>query len=351
MILLRAEREALANWVMDLSQDDFDAFLGRTLQFRMHQFSSKHSPMPVVAVEFLGWLENNSPQITTLLTAVLGEFPKHPSARILRVALERHSHAEAQATTFPWNSVLVKGIPVVNRAPLRDLLADLVNGGWQSVILVAGPERSGRTHSWHLIDHVADCVPGIVCTRVDLKCGTLAQKPIEDVFRFLMEKLHLPIGALPTTQGTTVTTIAERYAFTLATSLSAVRPRRPVWMVFDSIDRPMTPEVKAFVCTLAEQCLSGDLRECKIFLLGADRDLDIEDIHRRAQLESLSIFLPQEIADTAKALNALGRKPLSDAELAERVRQMLELSKRHPEPRMWEAIADKLVDLRIEVQA
>src|SRR5258708_2441391 len=130
MILLRAEREALADWVADLSQDEFDAFLGRTLQCRMHHFSSKHSSMLVVAVALLEWLENNAPGITSLLTAVLGEFPEHPSSPTLRAALQRHSHAEARAsaTGFPWDAVLVRGIPIVNRAPLRGALADLVNG-------------------------------------------------------------------------------------------------------------------------------------------------------------------------------------------------------------------------------
>jgi hypothetical protein len=327
MILLRAEQTELANWITELSQDAFDEFLGRTINCRVHHFSSKVLPMPVVAVDFIGWLEKNPLQITVLLTGVLEEFAQHPSAPVLQAALQRHWHAQTRGaiTRFPWDAVLVRGVPIVNRAQLRAELASLVGGGWRSLILVAGQERSGRTHSWHLIDHVAE-------------------------FLFLMEKLHLP-AALPTTIGTTVTTIAERYAHAVATAITAAQIRRPVWMVFDSVDRPTTPEVKEFVCALAEQCLSGDLRDCKVFLLGADRDLGIDDPHRRAQVESLSIFLPQEITDTATALNALGRKPLSEDDLANRVREMLDLSALHPEPLMWEAVAEKLVDLRIEVEA
>jgi hypothetical protein len=121
--------------------------------------------------------------------------------------------------------------------------------------------------------------------------------------------------------------------------------------VFDSLDRPVAPEITRFVCALVQLRLSHELQNCKLFLLGAGRDFGIEDPFRLIELENLSDFLTEEVEEAATTINSLGATPLDDAKLREWLNSvtcgLLLLAGRDA----CEKAARKLVELRIEVGA
>ena len=352
MIFLNDEREALLDWIEDFDQISFDGFLTRACGLRLARFSTPFSPMPVIAAKCITWLDQNPEHVPGILQAALAEFPKHQSAQCFQAALQRFASTrqKQKAAGPPWNAGLINGVPMANRAHLRAALKNIVTAGMPEVVMIDGPDGTGRSHSWFLIQHVARSINGVLPIKIDVTGTTIENRTIETVFEQLVRKLQLNAHK-PSTPGATVETIAARHADEIATAMVAQPRTSPAWLVFDSVDRAVAPEIKRFICELVQLRLSGELHNCKMFLLGAGRDFGVEDPFLLVELESLSDLLPAEVEEAAGKINALGARPLTPAKLKDWLNpvvcELVLLAGRQA----CKHASRKLVELRMEVGA
>lgn len=352
MIFLPEERKALADWILGLNQTDFDDFLLRADGPRLPLFSAFENSMPTVAIHFITWLGSNTGQIPSLLRAMVAETPVHDSNAWLESAAARIG--QLHPATPAWARSLVDGVPVVNRIPLRQHLQALVGSGayGPNVMLINGPAGTGRSHSWFLIHHVARSIGNVVPVKIDLKAQTIEHLSIQHIFDLLARVLGIGGDVRkPTVEGATPETIAERHANEIATGLT-IRPlAQPVWIVFDSFDRPIPTEIRRFVTELVHLKLDQRLDGCKFFLLGAARDFDVDDPMFLTKSESLGIFSANEITFTARELNTAGKFPLAGPALATRINDLHKLLTLPSGREVCTAISRKLIELRLEVHA
>jgi hypothetical protein len=349
MPLLQPEEIAVTDWVIGFGdQFEFDAFLQRNGGHRLSSFSAAVLPLPVISVHFVLWLNQHPEHLTAVLTAVVTEYPAHPSTPRLTEALQRLAHAAARAAAPAWMNPLPGNIPMANRAPLRSVLQDLLRCDRPVAVMVDGPKGTGRSHSWHLINHVGRSAR-IAPIKIDLLSPVLEQRTIETVFDLLVRKLGIPV-VRPSTIGATPETVAARYADDIATALNLANQGRN-WIVFDSLDRPVAPEIKKFICELTQLRLAGEFQNCNFFLLGANRDFGVSDPHFLAELEHLSRLTDREIEDAATAINGLGRTPKSGADLANWVQSCLAEVLPLDASSACIKVGDKLRQLRMEVLA
>lgn len=354
MLLFIKEQEAIIQVVIGFDQFGFDTFLAKTGAPTLSTFSSAALPMPVVALKFIQWLDQNTGFIDPVLRTLVAQFPAHASTPLLQQALNRTMRAgQAAAAGQPWDAPLIAGVPMVNRAPLRSTLENLLSGHGPEVTMVDGPGGTGRSHSWFLIQHVARSVANVFPVKIDLNAPVLAQQTIDVVARQLLSKLRLPPTALSTSLGATPDTVADRFAEDVADAWNARAPGGPKpWIVFDSLDRPVAPEIRSFVCALVQRRLSHEIDSCVFFLLGAGRDYGVADPFLVVDVESLTVFSDTEVQQAASALNALGLRPLSAADLQSRLQDMQALLAQGGGPReACAAVSRKLAELRKEVSA
>ena len=353
MLLMITEQMAIVDVVTGFDQMGLDTFLAQAGAPRLATFSSANLPMPVVALSFIQWLDQNDNFIEAVLRRMVAQFPAHNSAPLLQQALNRTVRAgQAAAASQPWETPLIAGVPMVNRAPLRSTLARLLGGHGPEVTLVDGPAGSGRSHSWYLIEHVARSVATVFPLKIDLNAPVLAQQTIDVVARQLLSKLRLPQTALSTSEGATPDTVADRFAEDIANAWNARPAGGPKpWIVFDSLDRAVAPEIRSFVCALVQRRLSHEIDSCVFFLLGAGRDYGVVDPFLVVDVESLTVFSDAEVQQAAGALNALGSRPLSAADFHSRLQDMHKLLAQGGPRVACAAVSRKLAELRREVNA
>ncbi|MUT27346.1 MULTISPECIES: hypothetical protein [Mesorhizobium] len=348
MILLTDERFALSEWVASVNHDTLAMVLGRA-GVRIEEFSAAAKSMPSIAVELNGWLETNSARIRPILEQITADFSDHESASLLKQAADRIARAEqALGNELPWKAVLSRGVPVVNRSPLRAALENLITYDRPDVLMIDGPEGGGRTHSWYLISHVGNSAGAVEPFKIDLVARS-DQRSIGGLFDLLVGKFNLARAVKPTTVGATAETVADRYAQEIAEKWFS-QPRVP-WIVFDSVDRKIPTEVKLFICALAQRRLQGELQGCKLFLLGAGDGYGVEDPFRLVEIERLTAFQTREVEEAATIINARGARPMDDAALRQWLTPVVcELALLGGRV-AGEHVSKKLVELRQEVRA
>ena len=79
---------------------------------------------------------------------------------------------------------------MVNRAQLRTTLRNILGGYKRPVVAVTGPTQSGRSRSWHLINHVARAHNGAV-QYIDLKIWVVEERTLDRLFDRLVADLAL----------------------------------------------------------------------------------------------------------------------------------------------------------------
>lgn len=353
MLLYKQESLAIVTILGELDQPSLSVFLMRAGLPPIHAFSAATHPTPKIAFDFLGWLEKNSQQMLPTLRELLAEFGNHDMAGSVQAAAARASAAAAFAHVgSPSQAVLTSGRPMVNRAPLRQALQDHVDQRVTAppVVMIDGPSGTGRSHSWFLIQHVAR-EAGIDAIKLDLTGPVLERQTLQEIARLLVRRMR--IGAYvvePTTVAATPATVAERWAEEISGAWAAA-PRRLTWIVLDSLDRPLPPEVRGFVCALAARRLSFEMTDCAFFLLGAGQDYGVDDPGRNVARETLAVFLPNEIEHAARAMAVLGRTQLAADQLDLRIADITALLAAGTPREVCSAVHDKLASLRIDVAA
>lgn len=352
MHLLLDERTAIVTLVAEFDLPGLMDFLGKAQLPPVAKFSSPLLPMPTIALQLMDWLDKNTGALPAALERMLAQFPAHPSAPLVQQALVRTADAQQAAIAAPpWQAALISGMPMVNRSPLRSVLQSLIAGWGPPVLMVDGPSGTGRSHSWFLINHVARATAGVGAVKVDLNAPVLEQQTLAVVADQLAKRLRIGPVAAPSTVGATAETVAVRYADEISTAWNNRAESTRMWIVFDSLDRPVAAEIRRFVCSLVAKRLGQEMLDCTFFLLGAGMDYGVSDPARLVTQESLSVFVDKEIDQVAQALNGLGRAPLPPPTLAQRIADMKALLAQGTPRDICAAVSGKLADLRAEVLA
>jgi hypothetical protein len=358
MMLTSADEVAILEWISLLDQAAFGVILHRATGDRIALFSSDQKSVVAIGVDFVGWLKRTPAKILPVLDQIVADYPATPEATVLAATAIRLRAVQAQlaAAGPPEDTRLAGGVPIVNRARLRQLLRTAINhtghGEQVRVIKVRGESGLGRSHSWHLIRHVG-AEGHAKAFKVDLISPTLAQQNVPFLFDHLVRHLKLSDVRIPTTDGITADTMAARFADELAGCLARAAEAwpRPLWLVFDNLDRDLAPDVKRFVALLTQACIDAHFDNCVIFLLGPDDATEPDDQYRVALTETVVGFRDTEIQDAAAYLNRLGTNRLCDQTLAARVADMTNLLATLRGRELLSQVSRKLVDLRLEVGA
>lgn len=358
MMLTSADEAAILEWILRLDQAAFGVTLHRATGDRIALFSSEHKSIAAIGVDFVGWLKRTPTKILPVLDQIVAEYAGTPEAIALAATATRLRALEerVKAAGPPEETRLASGVPVVNRARLRELLRTAIDRAGSAdqvrVIKIRGEGGLGRSHSWHLIRHVG--FAGYAkAFKVDLTSPALAQQNVPFLFDHLVRHLKLSDARIPTTDGITANTLAARFADELAGCLARAAEAwsRPLWLVFDNLDRDLAPDVKRFVALLTQACIDAHFDNCVIFLLGPDDATEPDDQYRVALTETVAGFLDTEIQDAAECLNRLGANQLCGQTLAARVADMTDLLAAFRGRELLSQVSRKLVDLRLEVGA
>lgn len=353
MLLYLQERLAIMTILAELDQPSLAVFLAKAGVPQIHVFSAATKAAPAIAVDFMDWLEKNPNSLIPTLQRLLIDYGQHDMAPTVHGTVARATAVNGAAPAgLPSQAVLTLGRPMVNRAPLRRALQDHVDqhGSAPPVVMIDGPPGTGRSHSWFLIRHVADQA-GIRAIKVDLTAPILENQTLAGIAQTLVSNLGLILSQVPTTVAATPETVAERWAEEVNVAWNARNPARMVWIVLDSLDRPLAPEVRAFVCALAARRLDHVMTDCVFFLLGAGQDYGVDDPGRLVARETLTVFRANEVEQAARELAAQGRKPLSKVDLDKRIADLVDLLSGGNPREVCMAVHAKFADLRVEVSA
>lgn len=355
MQLTRPELRTLLTWTKDfLSPDDFNGFLMAAIVVDYRQFARAQVTMGAVAVDFVGWLQLNMHYAVELYEAAVVHRPADPAVADLKTTLERLRAGEARAAAAgpPYEHCLPGGVPVVNRSPLRALLKGLTQGRDYPVIMVEGDRGLGRSHSWHLIQHVA-VGQEVRPLRVDLLGPTLRSQSVEALFEHLTRVLGLRDGVAPTSEGVTGVTLAQRFSGEFVARIQSLPSpwEKDTWLVFDNLDRDVPPETKLFVMQLAQMRLNRDFVGVTLFLLGPDPTSGVEDPFQLTRRERLTGFQADELRSAVNAVNAVGEVQLDAADLEAEAMAVLDLAQAQQGRELGAAVMARLAQLRDRVQA
>ncbi|NQW50807.1 MAG: ATP-binding protein [Rhodospirillales bacterium] len=356
-ILLRSEIRALVEWARTYEQDEINGFLESNFYTSLVDIVKLPAIRPVWSVGVAQWVDarNDAASASAFLIEAERDRSAIPGAPMLRSAIARLAFVveREELAGPPYEARLIKGVPVVNRTQLRAHLEQLTLGHEVPVVVVQGESGLGRSHSWHLIKHVSTKSGLADFVKVDMVEQILEKQTAKDVFELLTRRTGLTDGKAVSVDGVTAATLGARYASEFAERLRNAMPGRPrpLWIVLDSIDRPIEEPLKHFIHALASTAAEHELSNCTLFLLGPAGDFAPQDYYVQIRRESLTGFLFPEIEDACTRMNELGAQRLDPADLTmfvDELRQkVMPLSGRA----LCSAVCEGLVTLRQRVQA
>ena len=270
---------------------------------------------PLVVARCIRFFEKNEAHCIDVGQELCLRFPNNENVAAVGLLLKR---LQRQTVRDPRDIILVDIKVMVNRSQLRNVLYEIVSLHMpRPVVGVSGAPRSGRTHSWHLIRQVAN-THGIDKIRLDLTAWPDQDRKLEKLVEALVEQANIPAFQAPNSVGVTPEVKGQRYARVIAERL-ALRPAGvKLWLVFDSVDRPIDPAIVPFLRALCDAACESVFQDCTIFILGWGSDFAMTP-PAFVEIEQLSDFLPLELKTAAEQLNALGEHPLDAAILQQRI--------------------------------
>lgn len=344
-----AERKALMMALMGLSPQKLQQITMSELGEPISTYGATSDEMPVLTIRFLEWIAPQPANLIKFLDGLIVKLPGFPGIQVLQAHSARLKQIVAIAPADPIDACLIDAVVMVNRAQLRTTLRNILGGHKRPVVAVTGPTQSGRSRSWHLINHVGRA-HNVAVQYIDLKIWVVEERTLDRLFDRLVADLALSGHVTrPTTEGANFETVGTRFANEIVECVG----RRPFgveqWLILDSLDRPMATEIAAFVRQLCEQRLAGHLQNCTLFLLGESAQLAAPE--GLTVKETLTPFTDEEVAEAARHINGLGTKPLAKTELNHRRNTFSQELAACPAEQCGALISRMLTALRIEVGA
>lgn len=270
---------------------------------------------PLVVARCIRFLEKNETHCIDIAKELCLRFPNNDNVAAVNLLLKR---LQRQAVHDPRDIILVDVKVMINRSQLRNVLHEIVSlHRPRPVVGVSGAPRSGRTHSWHMIRQVAN-THGIDKAKLDLTAWPDQDRKLEKLVEGIVEQAKIVGFEAPSAIGVTPEVKGQRYARVIAERL-ALRPAgEKLWLVFDSVDRPIDPSIVPFLRALCDAACDSVFQDCTIFILGWGPDFAMTP-PAFVEIEQLSDFLPFELNAAAEQINGLGENPLDPATLQQRV--------------------------------
>lgn len=264
--------------------------------------------------------------------------------------LKRLGDQILQSAADPIDESWIGPEPMVNRGSLRGLLRQIVDGHNHGVIYVAGPRMSGRSHSWHLIRHVAR-QSGIGFHRIDFTHETEA-RTIGHIYAELKRACGLNNIGDPTHEGATPADVAFKFAARLRQNLAICAPVTPKpWIVIDFTDEVIDPAVPEFIRLFCTDRDNSIFDNCVIFVLGPLTHLETMRHLANLDVEELGPVSESEILAAARMANNRGAQPIAQSDLDARVSDIYGGLAALSEDERYPAMRRALIALRREVRA
>ena len=304
-------------------------------------------PKPLIILRCINYLEVRDKLCCDVAAELCERFPQHPRKDEVAQLVKRFGR---QSAVTPYDITLIDVKVMVNRSRLRSVLREIVvHGRPRPVVGIAGAPKSGRTQSWHIIRHVADAY-GIPRAWLDLEAWPDQDRTLEHLVDRLVEAGALTGFKPPNCVGVTPETKGQRYARAVADQLGRRLGAGRLWLVFDSVDRPIDHAIIPFLRALCEAACDSIFQNCTIFVLGWGPDFSMTK-PAMVEVEQLSYFLPPELTDAAKAINSLGDPPLDEATLSDRVAALHAVARTSNWPQAARDVEQLLISLGREVRA
>lgn len=342
------ERRAFMEVVLQLEPGDLEFITVLEFGEPLKTYSSSVNKMPVIVLEFTTWIAEDVTKLCKFLDYICKNKQNLPQCGKLQAHKQRLTALASKAAVAPPDALIIDSQVMVNRNRLRYLLRRLTEGAIIPVISVIGPPSSGRSHSWHLIRHVAEN-HNIDPLLVDLISWVPEDRTLANMFGFIVDRLGLVDIEEPTTTGAQDETVGLRYAVKLAEAMDRQSDGKTHWIVFDSIDRSMSYELAVFIRCLCQLRNEAAFRECTIFTLGESSQIDLSE--GLIQNEDIAPFLQQELSEAFYYVNEFGVKPLPNDQLDERCKAVWDQVNHLPNEEVARHISRVLTELRQEVEA
>lgn len=302
-----------------------------------------------------------NPAAAVKLTEVLvANFPSRAEEFVfLNEMVERVRQAQTQLAEDPIEELWVQEEPVVNRHELREILRNLTSGVPYGVVYIHGPKGSGRSHSRHLIQHVAREFK-IHCT-VAGTGRTLEGRKLKVIYEEMASGVGLsgdpvPWSGQPTdpilggveAEGASPADIAQiavdRIGRKLVNQAGSKR-----WLVLDFSADLYDRDVHHFVSEMCIARAEGQFGNCVLFVLGTAEHAASVSSFAALKEEVLPGPHLDEIAKVAEAAAQRCTKPLARQELIKRVQQLRAEVSEAPQLDQWRRMGLGLKRLRLEM--
>ncbi|GAA6176440.1 hypothetical protein [Sulfitobacter pacificus] len=310
-----------------------------------------NQPPVVVVVNLIGRLSESTEMAIIVCDALVLMTPNNASNPEITTIADCLRAQSAQAAFNPVQELWIGSEPMVNRGGLRALLSEIAQGYHHGVIYVAGGPMSGRSHSFHLIRHVARNW-NIPHHRVDFALEIEARTLLH-LYGALQKAYDLVDDDPPTEEGATPGDVASKFAARLRDRLAAVPLVNPKpWLVIDFSEDVPDPAVPEFIRLLCADRDANQFDNCVIFVLGPTAHLEsMRGDLLNLQVEDLGPVAQTEIFEAAVVLNQRGQNKLDDATLGARAAQIYDDVTQLPEDAQFPALRRALLELRREVRA
>ena len=317
-------------------------------------YGTIHDEMPVLSIRLIQWIAPHTDKLILFLDAFIGQYLALDQIPVMKAHCARLKQIAPPTITHPCDAVLIDTAVMVNRAPLRTTLRNITGGFTRPVIVINGPEKSGRSLSWNLIDHVATA-NGIAASLFKLDAPPIGGRTLDWLFGRIADKLGIAATVTrPAKEGVQVETIGKAYANAIVDAFPEVPDGEQRWLIFDSIDKDdIDNAIPPFIRQLCERRLelpTGEPKRCTIFLLGESAKFAAPERGLIAR-ESLTAFFPGEIGEAAHYINGIGSAPLADAALAARVATIVAELQGCPPLECGALLSARLTELRMDVGA
>ena len=311
--------------------------------------SIDNRPAAVVTAHISERMLHSTEVVQAICRWLVQTVPGSPGVAAIRPILDRLA-AQAALAGSPVDALWIGAEPMVNRTALRSLLADIVDGFDHGVVYVAGAPMSGRSHSRHLIRHVARSA-GVAYFPVELAFETEA-RTLTRLFTQLKQAWGLDGLDDPTHEGATPGDIARRFAAWLRHRLAAADSGNPKpWIVIDFSEEVPDPAVPEFIRLLCIERERSAFDNCVLFVLGPFDHLETLRDLPAMMIEELGPISETEILATARIANERGKVRIDPVVLEKRVAGIYRDLAALPENARYPAVRRALVELRKEVRA
>lgn len=347
-VLTQSERGAVSTCLMSIGNANLALLLTDVFNEPSDWISS--TPAALVAANIGGRMLNSRDNTMEVCGWLVEHCPGNAGIAAIATIKHRLQTQIDQGTADPINEIWIGAEPMVNRTELRALLRDIAAGHHHGVIYVAGPEMSGRSHSWHLIRHVARQA-GIATSLIDFTHETEA-RTIGHIYTELKRAYAIDAIDDPIPEGATPGDVATKFAARLRRRLATAAAVMPSpWIVIDFTDEVADPAVPEFIRQFCADRDRNAFDNCVIFVLGPLTHLEtMRDLTMMA-VEELGPVSELEILAAARVANDRGRQRIEAAALNARVEDIFRGLAAMPEDARFPAVRRALIELRKEVRA